>query len=93
MTRGLEGLEGLLEGQLLEGIWQLKNHEPKQTLTCFTLFWRFIADHPKDTDREKAPLSKPLTLSKSMSMDVRVVVMSNQLFIRGSYTETKFSKK
>ena len=65
----------------------------KAGINFFTLFWRFIADHPNDTDREKAVLSKPLTLSKSMSMDVRVVVMSNQLFIRGSYTETKFSKK
>ena len=32
-------------------------------------------------------------LTKSVNMYIRVVGTSNRLFIRGSYTETKFSKK
>ena len=42
----------------------------------------------KNTHREKAP-----ALAKSMSMDIWVVGISNQLFIRGSYTKAKFSRK
>ena len=47
----------------------------------------------KDTQREKAPSNKTPALSESMNMDIWVVSTSNQLFITGSYTETKFSKK
>ena len=47
----------------------------------------------KDTRREKASLNKTSALEKSMSMNIQVVCTSNQLFITGSYTETKFSKK
>ena len=47
----------------------------------------------KDTHREKAPSNKTPALKKSTNMDVRAVVTLNQLFIRGSYTETKLSKK
>ena len=32
-------------------------------------------------------------LTKSTNMEIRVVGTSNRLFIRGSLTETKFSKK
>ena len=46
----------------------------------------------KDPQREKAPLNKTPVLSESMNMDIWVVGSSNQLFITGSYTETKLSK-
>ena len=42
----------------------------------------------KDTHREKASLNKTSALE-----NIQVVCTSNQLFITGSYTETKFSKK
>ena len=44
----------------------------------------------KDTHREKAPLNETPALTKSTNMDIWA---TNQLFIRGSSTETKFSKK
>ena len=47
----------------------------------------------KVTYREKAPSNKNPALTKSMNMDIWIVATSNQLFIRSSYTETKFSKK
>ena len=47
----------------------------------------------EDTYSEKAPSIKTPTLSKSMNMDIWVAGISNQLFIRVSKTETKFSKK
>ena len=49
-------------------------------------------EHPlgysEDSHRDKAPSNKTPTLTKSINMDIWVVVTSNQLFIRGSYTET-----
>ena len=42
--------------------------------------------------REKAHSNKIPALAKSMNMDIWAVGTSNQLFIRGSLTETKFSK-
>ena len=42
---------------------------------------------------KKIPSNKALTLSKTMNMDIWVVGTLNQLFIRGSKTETKFLKK
>ena len=47
----------------------------------------------KDTHREKAPSNKSPALRKSTNMDVWAVGTLNQLFIRGSYTEIKLSKK
>ena len=47
----------------------------------------------KNTHREKAPSNKTPALTKSMNMDIWVVGTSNQLFLKGSYTEAKFSKK
>ena len=47
----------------------------------------------KDTHRRKAPTNKTPALTKSMNMDIRIVGTLNQLFIRDSYTEIKFSKK
>ena len=45
----------------------------------------------KDTHREKA--NKTPALTKSLNMSIWVAGISNQLFRRGSYFETKFSKK
>ena len=42
---------------------------------------------------EKPASHKTPVLAKSRNMGIWVVGTSNQLFIRGSYTETKFSKK
>ena len=47
----------------------------------------------KDTQREKAPSNKTQSLTKNTNMDIWFVGTSNQLFIRCSETETKFSKK
>ena len=46
-----------------------------------------------DTYREKAPSNKTKVLKKSMNLGIWEVVTLNQLFIRGSYTEIKFSEK
>ena len=47
----------------------------------------------KDTHREQAPSNKTPALSESMDMDIWVVGSSNQFFITGSYTKTKFQKQ
>ena len=47
----------------------------------------------KDTNKEKAPTGKTQVSTKSINMDIWVIGTLNQLFIRGSYTEIKFSKK
>ena len=47
----------------------------------------------KDIHRVKEPSNKTSALTKSMNMDIWAVGTSNQLFIRGSSTETKFSKE
>ena len=47
----------------------------------------------RDTHRENALMNKTQKLTKSMTMDIWVISTLNQLFIRGSYTEIKFSKK
>ena len=47
----------------------------------------------KDTHREEASSNKTQALTKSFNVDIWLVGTSNQLFIRGSYTEIKFSKK
>ena len=47
----------------------------------------------KDTNSEKAPSNETPALTKSMNMNNWVVGTSNQLFVIGSYTEIKFSKK
>ena len=47
----------------------------------------------KDTQREKAPSNKTPVLAKSTNLDVWPIGTSSKLFIRGSSTETKFSKK
>ena len=47
----------------------------------------------EDTHREKAPSNKNPALTKSTNMGAWAVGKLNQLFIRGSFTETKLSKK
>ena len=47
----------------------------------------------KDPHRKKTPSNKIPALTKSMNMSIWVVGASIQLLIRGSQTETKFSKK
>ena len=46
-----------------------------------------------DTRREKAPSNKTSALRKRANMGLWAVGTSNQLFIRGSKTETQLSKK
>ena len=50
-------------------------------------------DALKDTHREKAPSNKTPVLRKGTNMGVWAVATLNQLFITGSWTETKLSKK
>ena len=45
------------------------------------------------TRRENAPSSKTQEYKKSMNIDIWVVGTLTQLFIRGSYTAIRFSKK
>ena len=55
----------------------------------FNISWHFnFIFYFKDTHREKAPSNKIPALTKTIN--IWVVGTSNQLFIRGSYTETKF---
>ena len=41
---------------------------------------------------EKDPTNETSALTKSMNMNIWIIGTSNQLFIRGSYAETKFPK-
>ena len=47
----------------------------------------------KDTHRENTPSNKTETFTKNMNMSIWAVGILNQLFIRDSYTQFKFSKK
>ena len=47
----------------------------------------------KDTHKEKQPANNTTALTKSRNMGIWVIGTSNQLFIRGSWTETNFSRK
>ena len=57
------------------------------TLTTINIWKIFLNSH-----REKAPSNETPALTKSTNMDIWVVGTTNQLFTRGSLTETKFSK-
>ena len=46
----------------------------------------------KDTHREKAPSNETPAFTKSRNMGIWIVGTTNQLFMRDSETETKFSK-
>ena len=47
----------------------------------------------KDTHRKKSPSNETAALTKSMNMDIWVNGTLKQVFVRGSLTETRFSKK
>lgn len=47
----------------------------------------------KDNYREKMPSNKTPVLTKLMNNDTLVVATSNQLFLKSSETDTKFSKR
>ena len=47
----------------------------------------------KDTHKEISLSNKTPALTKNMNMNIWVVGTSNQLFVRGSFTETKLSTK
>ena len=47
----------------------------------------------KDTHKENTPSNKTEALTESKSMYIWVIGILNQLFIRGSCSQTKFSKK
>ena len=59
---------------------------------CFLLMILKIYFLLKDTHREKTLSKKTAALTKSMNMDIWVVVTSNQLFVRGSKLEQNFQK-
>ena len=66
----------------------------RKTYICIEIIpkWLLQKKFFKDT-RKKDPLNKTPVLLKNMNMDFWVVGTSNQLFITGSYTETKLKKK
>ena len=47
----------------------------------------------RDTHKDNTPSNKTKALKKSMNMYIWVIGTLIQLFIRGSYTQIKFSKK
>ena len=51
-----------------------------------------LGSQVKDTHREKALSNKTPALTKSANMGIWVVGTTNQLFMRGSKTDTKFPK-
>ena len=58
------------------------------------LRYAYVTHKPlKDTHKENTPSNKTEALTKSINMYVWVIGASNQLFIRGSYNQIKFSKK
>ena len=79
--------------QLLSFHWSKYRTLKEFWIVPFLNSFDFVSILFKDTYREKAPANKTPVLTKSMNMDTWVVGTSNQLFIKGSYTETKSSKK
>ena len=47
----------------------------------------------KDIHRENAPTNESHVFTKSVNMDILVARTLNEIFITGSFTEIKFSKK
>ena len=47
----------------------------------------------KETHREKTPLNKTEALTKETNMYIWAIGILNQLFLRDSYTQIKFSRK
>ena len=61
-------------------------------LTVILGYENYFYSTLKDTYREKLPSNKTPVYTKNMDMDIWVVAISNQLFMRGSYTKQKFYK-
>ena len=55
----------------------------------FTLKQKIV----KDTHKENTPSNKTKEFMKTMNMRIREISALNQLFIRGFYTEIRFSKR
>ena len=55
----------------------------------FTLKQKIV----KDIHKENTPSNKTKELMKTMNMRIWEIGTLNQLFIRGSYTEIKYSKR
>ena len=77
----------------------LEISENSQENTCVRVsfsihfLWGILYYLITDTHRKKSPLNKIPRYTKSMNMDIWVVVASKQLFIRGSSTEIFFFLK
>ena len=71
--------------------WQSKQFVDKNPVdyTIICPSWHIL----KDNYRENAPSSKTKSLTKIINMNIWVIGTLKQLFIRGSYTEIKFSKR
>ena len=61
-----------------------RNIRVKNIIKPFLYYCERDRDFIKDIHREKAPANKNPALTKSINMDIRVVVTSNQLFLKGS---------
>ena len=83
-----------IEGQYLRNVIPSKKLESRNSNLNFSfttlVSLRYLL---KDTHREKVPSIKTLALTKSMNMEIWLAGLSNQIFIKRTYTETKFSKK
>ena len=67
--------------------WRVKvKKRPPGGVLLKTVFFRILT-------RKKAPSKKTQAYAKSMNTNTVLVGTSNQLFIIGSQTKTKFSKK
>ena len=60
---------------------------------CFHFCEQLNVECVKDTHREDTRSNKSQALMGGMNMDISEISTLNQLFIRGSYTQIKFSKK
>lgn len=69
----------------------MKNEIRKAICKCGNVEWEMRMKLFKDTHSEIVP-SNPAFM-KSTNMDIWVISTSNQLFVRASCTEIKFSKK
>ena len=87
-------VENNIAFDLLENLFVVTSIVPIDTIAgFFGEIRKDFQNNLKDTNRENAPSNKTPALAKSVNKDIWIVGTSNQLFIRGSETETKFPKK